>query len=109
MSHKTIFLLSICCFCLIAALCYAANFIPWDETPLEQSLWALPLGIGLLLELPWLFIISLLHADQSWTDYQWRMAILPLVTATTYSLIIYCSLRALLNKKNHLTSILHHR
>jgi hypothetical protein len=45
-------------FIVTVILSLATNFISWDETRLEQTVWGLLSAIGIFLELPFLFIAS---------------------------------------------------
>lgn len=98
------------CFYIVTTLCFFSNFIRWDETPLEQSLWVLPLGIGLLLQIP-LFSATffLLPADHT-VRYSTIWTIIPLLTGSLYSLLLYAILqirrKTLLIGCSHLSAFL---
>lgn len=83
-------------FLFVSVLSLAANFIRWDETPLEQSIFALPLGLGLLLEMPFLTIMGFFVKDGN-INYQLLWIIIPFVTGAFYSGIYYLVMK--LNKK----------
>lgn len=76
-------------------LVLATNTIRWDETPLEQSIAALPLGLGLLLELPFIFVGSLLTgngSDDGLISYHWHaviMQIMPFIVSVCYGGLFY--------------------
>lgn len=76
---------------MVASLILATNGIPWDETPLEHSIAALPLGLGLLLELPLLIPLTILTSNGSGAgliSYDWHsttMQVMPFVAGACYS------------------------
>ena len=79
----------------ITLLCLASTFIRWDETPLEQSLIALPVVIGTLLQLPfmgtWIGDIANL-IDAEWVQtlfYQITWFILPFFVGAFYAALYY--------------------
>ncbi len=82
-------------FAAIFALVLATNLIHWDETPLEQSIVALPLGLGLLLELPFLLIGAMLTgngSDNGLISYDWHPTIIqvtPFLAGAFYSGLFY--------------------
>ncbi|MFH1253178.1 MAG: hypothetical protein V1664_02495 [Candidatus Uhrbacteria bacterium] len=87
-------------FLVVVVLSLASNFIHWDETPLEQTIFALPLGIGLLLELPFLTIISpLAQTDATFIYFKQLAAFIPFIAglfyAGLYYLIIFVSKKLL--------------
>lgn len=75
------------------ALILLTNFVSWDETPLEQSLWALPLGIGLILEMPFLYAASFLGVFDKVKNF------LPLIASIFYGVVIYLIAWLWQNKK----------
>lgn len=82
-------------FIAVFVLVLATNLIHWDETPLEQSIAALPLGLGLLLELPFLFVATMLTgngSDNGLISYDWHptmMQIMPFLAGAFYSGLFY--------------------
>ena len=77
-------------FILVTALSLATNFIPWDETPLEQSIFSLPLAIGLLLEMPFLKIMGLWIGDTTgYVNYELFWSIIPFITGAFYATLYY--------------------
>lgn len=83
--------ISIIVFILISALGLAANFIRWDETPLEQSIYAIPLFIGFMLEMPFLRIMGLLISDTQTEPINYTLiwSIIPFVTGMFYAAFYY--------------------
>lgn len=65
------------------ALMLLTNFVRWDETPLEQSLFALPLGIGLVLEIPFLYAAIYLGIFEKIKNF------LPLIAGIFYGATVY--------------------
>lgn len=92
---KSIKLTTLAIFIVVLALVIASNTINWDETILEHSHAALPLGLGLLLELPWLFVGSVLTgngSDQGLISYAWyptMIRAIPFLTGMLYSGLFY--------------------
>lgn len=88
-------IISIVIFVVVTSLVFATNVIPWDETPLEQSIAALPLGLGFLLELPFLISIAILTGNGSaigLISYDWHsvtMRVMPFVAGACYSGLFY--------------------
>lgn len=80
---------------MVTSLVLATNVIPWDETPLEQSIATLPLGLGLLLELPFLIPMAILTGNGSGNgliSYDWHpvmMRVTPFVAGVCYSGLFY--------------------
>lgn len=75
---------------VVAALGLASNFIRWDETPLEQIIWALPLGIGLVLELPFLMVMGMFVRDTtSYINYPLLWTIIPFIAGACYGSLYY--------------------
>lgn len=87
-------------FVVVAALGLASNFIRWDETHLEQTIWALPLGIGLILELPFLAIIGMFVRDTtSYVNYPLLWTITPFIAGACYGSLYYGVVYAVKNLK----------
>ena len=77
-------------FVVVAALGIASNFIRWDETPLEQSIFALPLGIGFGLELPFLMMMGMFVRDTtSYINYPFLWTIIPFIAGACYGGLYY--------------------
>lgn len=77
-------------FCLITALSLASNFIPWDETPLEQTIYALPLGIGFLIQLPFFSIIATWFGGSTASaNYELLWTIIPFIAGILYASIYF--------------------
>ena len=77
-------------FVVVVALGLATNFIRWDETPLEQTIWALPLGVGLVLELPFLMIMGMFVRDTtSFINYPFWWTIIPFIAGACYGSLYY--------------------
>ena len=77
-------------FGIVTALSLASNFIRWDETPLEQTIYALPLAIGLLLEMPFLWVMGLWIGDTTGNvNYELLWSIIPFITGATYASLSY--------------------
>lgn len=87
--------ISIVVFVVVTSLVLATNIIPWDETPLEQSIAALPLGLGFLLELPFLISMAILTGNGSGVgliSYDLQpvvMRVMPFVAGASYSGLFY--------------------
>ncbi len=92
---KKVKIITLVIFVAIFALVLATNLIHWDETPLEQSIAALPLGLGLLLELPFLLIGAMLTENGSGNgliSYDWyttMMQVMPFLAGAFYSGLFY--------------------
>lgn len=83
-------LISILISIIIIGLGLATNFIKWDETPLEFGIWAIPLGIGLLFEMPFLMIMGLLIGDATESvNYELWWSVIPLVSGIFYAMLYY--------------------
>lgn len=83
-------IISIAIFSVVTALSLASNFIRWDETPLEQTIYALPLGIGLLLEMPFLRIMGLWIGETTgYVNYELLWSIIPFITGSFYATLYY--------------------
>lgn len=88
-------IISVVLFVGVTSLVFATNVVRWDETPLEQSIVALPLGLGLLLELPFLIPMSILTGNGSGVgliSYDWHpvtMRVMPFVAGVWYSGLFY--------------------
>lgn len=97
--HLTV---AIIIFVLVASLSLASNFIRWDETPLEQTVFALPLGVGLLLEIPFLALMGLIKNGMhgQFISDRTLWILIPFIAGFCYSglyyLIVY-GVRKLLN------------
>lgn len=82
-------------FVVVTSLVLATNGIPWDETPLEQSILALPLGLGFLLELPFLVAMAILTGNGSGTGllsydlHPVMTRVIPFVVGASYSGLFY--------------------
>ena len=92
---KKIRIITLVIFIAVFALVLATNMIHWDETPLEQSIAALPLGLGFLLELPFLILGAVLTGNGSGDglfSYDWQpvtIQAMPLVAGAFYSGLFY--------------------
>jgi hypothetical protein len=92
---KRITVITFAIFVTVVILVFATNFIHWDETPLEQSIAALPLGLGLLLELPFLLLGAMLTgngSDNGLISYGWystMMQVMPFLAGAFYSGLFY--------------------
>jgi hypothetical protein len=92
---KKVRIISLVMFIIIFGLVLATNLIHWDETPLEQSIAALALGLGLVLELPFLLIGAFLTgngSDNGLISYDWHSTILqvmPFLAGAFYSGLFY--------------------
>jgi len=77
-------------FSMVTALSLASNFIRWDETPLEQTIYALPLGIGLLLQIPLFSIMGMWIGDTTdYVNYELLWSVIPFITGALYATIYY--------------------
>lgn len=82
-------------FITVAILVFATNAINWDETPLEHSLAMIPLGLGMMLELPFLIMGAVLTgngSDNGLISYAWHdefMQVMPPVAGMFYSSLVY--------------------
>ena len=77
-------------FVIIAAFGLATNFIRWDETPLEQTIYAFPLGIGLMLEVPFFAIMGAIIGDRTtYVNYSLFWTIIPFIAGLFYAGIYY--------------------
>lgn len=80
-------------FIVVVGLALASNFIHWDETPLEQTLFAYPLAFGMLLQAPSLplgLIWMLMPGD--YENFIFPLVINPLISGVFYVwayLVIY--------------------
>lgn len=72
-------------FVVFVGLALASNFIHWDETPLEQTIWALPLAFGLLIQMPVLPFVAALFGKNEFmgNDLIWEVS--PIVAGLLYS------------------------
>ena len=92
---KKVRIITLIIFVAIFALVLGTNLIHWDETPSEQSIAALPLGLGLLLELPFLLIGAALTGNGSGNgliSYDWyttMMQVMPFLAGAFYSGLFY--------------------
>lgn len=92
---KKVRIITLVIFVTVFVLVLATNLIHWDETPLEQSIVALPFGLGLLLELPFLLIGAILTgngSDNGLISYDWRptiMRVIPFLAGAFYSGLFY--------------------
>lgn len=87
---KKIHIILLATFIIVTALGLASNFIPWDETPLEQSIFALPLGIGIALEIPFLLIMGMFIRDTTQPiPYTLLWTVIPIITGAFYTGIVY--------------------
>lgn len=77
---------------IVTGMGFAGNFIRWDETPLEQSIWAIPLFTGLLLQIPFLFIVSLFTPEPTYF-YPMLWVITPPIAGFVYGSVTYLLLR----------------
>jgi len=74
----------------VTALALASNFIRWDETPLEQTIYALPLAIGLLLQMPFLSIMGLwIGNTTNYVNYELLWSIIPFITGAFYASLYF--------------------
>jgi len=79
-------------FIVTVILSMATNFISWDETRLEQTVWGLLLAIGIFLELPFLFVASWLIPNNlaNFAKYHLFLDILtPFVAGIFYAGLYY--------------------
>lgn len=86
-------LIALVIFVAVTSMALASNFIPWDETPLEQTIFALPLGIGLFLEVPFLAILGSVDPDANYVSYQLSWIVIPFVAGLFYSGVAYGVMR----------------
>ncbi len=92
MKKTTIITLAI--FVVVTILGLATNFIHWDETPLEQSIAALPLGIGLMLEVPFFTLMGMwIDNTTGYVPYQTFWTVIPFVAGAFYSGLFYFIVR----------------
>ncbi len=87
-------IITIIIFSVVTTLSLASNVIRWDETPLEQTAWSIPLGIGFLLQAPIMAISIPLISPSSDTNfnpefYQLMSYVFPFITGLSYSLVYY--------------------
>lgn len=76
-------------FFFVVALSLASNFIPWDETPLEQTALALPLGAGLLLQLPFFTLLGALNPNFHLAGYNTSWIVIPFIAGMLYAALYY--------------------
>ena len=92
---KKVRIITLAIFVVVFALVLATNLIHWDETPLEQSIAALPLGLGFLLELPFMLLAAMLTGNGSGNgliSYDWHptmMQVMPFLAGAFYSGLFY--------------------
>jgi len=83
-------IIAIIIFIVIVILSLASNFIPWDETLLEQTIFALPLGVGLFFQIPFLMIMGLLIGNTTaYVNYQLLWTIIPFIAGIFYAGLYY--------------------
>ena len=77
-------------FVFISGLCLLSNFIQWDETALEQTIYVLPLAGGMLLQVPFLSLLGLFaNALKLDMNYELIWIITPLVAGAFYTALFY--------------------
>lgn len=87
---KKSFLTTTGIFLFITLLCLASNFIRWDETPLEQTMFALPLALGLFIQMPILAALGLFFRMSGESmNYELIWTLSPFFTSTFYIVVYY--------------------
>ncbi len=83
-------IIAVVLFGVITALALASNFIRWDETALEQTIYALPLGIGLLLQMPFMSLMGLwIGNTTNYANYGLLWSIIPFITGAFYATLYF--------------------
>jgi hypothetical protein len=92
---KKITIVTLAIFVMVVVLASAANVVRWDETPLEQSAAAIPLGLGFLLELPFFLAAAALTgngSDNGLISYDWHRTMtqsVPFLAGAFYGGLFY--------------------
>ena len=82
--------ITITLFILVTALALAANFIPWDETPLEHSLFGLFFGLGAYFQSPFFRIVGWWVGDRiDWFNYELAWKVIPFLAGLFWSAVYY--------------------